>query len=117
MLNPETRQQIKEMVEESSATRVVVIYAFGRRADIEFLLPEGARVLRSPIELDELFEKLSAPIRNLPVTGSKPQPRNANSEVFSLPPRRFDEQTLVRLAAVPHNRMQIREWAQQDSNL
>ena len=98
VLNTESCELIREMIRECGANRVIMVYGFGRRAEIDLLQAQGVRAVRSPTTLGELFELLSAPASRPRAPVKKRQPPSPEFEISRIPPRRFDEQELARLA-------------------
>lgn len=102
IVNAEVVELVRDLANESGAHRVVVAYAFGRQSDVQPLRDLGARPVRSPASLDEIFSALLDPVRRdedrrreEPV--SEPSPIEATDT--SIPPRRFQPSELARLAS------------------
>lgn len=98
-LDGETPSLVDRLKKSSGAERAVVVYNFGRRADI-VLLQNKATLLRAPVSSDELRQTLVGSKRrgrkDLEEVG---QPGEADIAAMSPPPpRRFTRAQLARLA-------------------
>lgn len=99
----ETVEEVSDLLRRAGTRRAVLVCGFGRKETFEALADAGATILRSPVSLEELeiacrFEgSESAPAA--PASGS-------DSVVLrtdlgdTIPPRRFDDDALVRLAGI-----------------
>ena len=100
LINPESRKLIRTMIDESGATRIVVIYQFGRRAEIDLLRPQGVNLVRTSNSLEEVFDLLSLPEKRGGKPFRKMQDKTALDISADITPRRFSEQDLARISAV-----------------
>jgi DNA-binding transcriptional MerR regulator len=96
----ETVAEVQDLQQRSGTRRVVLVCGFGRRETFEALADIGATILRSPVSLEELeiacrFEGEDGDAG--PLTESGPVLRTDLGE--AIPPRRFNDDDLVRLAA------------------
>ena len=95
----ETVQEVVGLMKRAGTRRAVVVAGFGRREIFDALKAEGVMILRSPVSLEELalacrFEGESAPEPSAFDEGLRPELGDA------IPPRRFDDDDLVRLAGL-----------------
>jgi len=102
-LQPESANRLLALMRELGAEQAVVVYAFGPEVVAERLRRAGCRLHRAPMDdgaLRALVSGLAASTTGLPqvmaTPGGAPVPLSTASNV---PPRRFDDDTLVRLAA------------------
>ncbi len=93
----ETIMDVFSFLARSGASRAVVIYGFGRRADLARLECDRVRIMKAPVGLSEIRLACKAPgvNRRRPASAfSAPQP----SEPDIIPARRFDTDQMLRLA-------------------
>lgn len=99
-----TADLLRDMMTSCGAERGVVVYGFGRQEDVDHLRSMGARVLRSPVAVDELEQAVYQPELRVKRTATKParevEPNTTSSGVDMVhpPPRRFDREQLQTLA-------------------
>jgi hypothetical protein len=93
----ETIMDVFSFLARSGASRAVVIYGFGRRADLARLECDRVRIMKAPVGLSEIRLACTSPgvNRSRPASAfSAPQP----SEPDIIPARRFDRDEMLRLA-------------------
>lgn len=102
-LQPESANQLLALMRRLGAEQAVVVYGFGPEMVAERLRRAGCQLHRAPMDdaaLRSLVSELSASTIGLPRvaanTGQTPLPMGGPAGV---PPRRFDDDTLVQLAA------------------
>lgn len=102
-LQPESANRLLALMRQLGAEQAVVVYGFGPEAVAERLRRAGCRLHRAPMDdgaLRALVSTLGATATGLPqviaTAGGAPVPL---AGVASVPPRRFDDDTLERLAA------------------
>ncbi len=95
-------ERIADLRRAARTDRILVIYGFGRSADVERLVNDGAVVLRSPVDLHAIGDLLGA--RG---AASEPEAKGelapmlpASVDEDEAPPRRLSAQALQRLARV-----------------
>lgn len=84
-LQRETPQAIRALAQQLGAQRVVVVYGFGPKPIEQELSAWGYRLIRSPLDLDQLEALLGLP------------PATAMPQVEAFAPRRFDNKALVEI--------------------
>ncbi len=100
----ETLNRIDELIAASGAERAVLVYSFGRTADIDRIRERNVVVLRAPVSVDEIK---AAVVR---AYGAAPAPRKRRAttatvqsdwpEESAVQPRLFSQQQLAELARV-----------------
>ena len=95
----ETVDEVRDLLRRSGTRRAVLVCGFGRREVFDALAELGATILRAPVSLDELA--VACRTRPVEVPSDDANPRSLlRSELGeSIPPRRFDDDDLVRLAS------------------
>jgi DNA-binding transcriptional MerR regulator len=84
-LQRETPQAIRALAQQLGAQQVVVVYGFGPKPIEQELSAWGYRLIRSPLDLDQLETLLGLP------------PAAAMPQVEAFAPRRFDNKALVEI--------------------
>ncbi len=84
-LQHETPQAIRALARQLGAQQVVVVYGFGPKQIEQELSVLGCRLMRSPLDLDQLEALLGLP------------PAAAMAQIGTVAPRRFDNKTLVEI--------------------
>jgi DNA-binding transcriptional MerR regulator len=95
----ETIDEVRDLLRHAGTRRAVLVCGFGRREIFEALSELGATVLRSPVSLEELAIACragAAPEVEFTTEASEGLLRPELGE--AIPPRRFDDEALVRLA-------------------
>ena len=102
-LQPASADRLLALMRRLGAEQAVVVYGFGPELVAQRLRRAGCQLQRAPLDdgaLRKLVSELSASTTGLPrtstATGSAAAPATGPA---SVPPRRFDDQTLVQLAA------------------
>ena len=96
-VQPETILDVFGLLTRSGASRAVVIYGFGRRADLARLECDRVRIMKAPVGLSEIRLACTSPGANRRRTASVlsvSQPPKSGT----VPGRRFDTDELRRLA-------------------
>ncbi len=100
-IQADSPEQIADLRRVARTDRVLVIYGFGRSADIERLIKDGVTVLRSPVDLHAIGDLIGT--RGAAVSGAKAEPAPllpASVDEDEAPPRQLSAQALQRLARV-----------------
>ena len=100
VLDHQSSEFVAELGKESGAARIIVLYGFGRKVDLTPLHARGVVLLRSPCSLESLFSILTGGL-SAPPPPSSGTTRPAQPEpdlAASIPPRRFGNSELARLA-------------------
>jgi DNA-binding transcriptional MerR regulator len=84
-LQRETPQLIRALAQQLGAQQVVVVYGFGPKPIEQELSGLGYRLMRSPLDLDQLEALLGLP------------PAAGRAQMGTVAPRRFDNKTLVEI--------------------
>lgn len=102
VVRSDTSDLIRELRQVSRTERALVVYGFGRSADIERLVNDGIRVLRAPADTHAVAQLLGARAES----GQAPAGKGSvpvlpgNLDEDQVPPRRLSAQALQRLARV-----------------
>ena len=94
-VHAETVEEVVELMRRAGTQRAVLVCGFGRGEDFDALKAVGAVILRSPVSLEELeiacrYEGVDA--------AEEPVPSLRTELGDTIPPRRFQDEDLVRLA-------------------
>ena len=92
-LQPDTGARILRLAAKLEAASTVVLYAFGAAAALEPLLAAGVTVRRDPVSARELARLIKAP--------AAAQPSAPPLARLNVAPRRFNDESLTRLADLP----------------
>lgn len=101
VINPNTRLTVGQLRKKSRAQRVIVLFNFGTKQDLESLAADRIELLRSPVTTQTLYQLLRRGAENRPILeDTGPSAREAieidmNEEV---PRRRFSDIELAQLA-------------------
>jgi DNA-binding transcriptional MerR regulator len=95
-LQPDTGARILALADRLQAGSTVVLYAFGAAPALEPLLAAGATVRRDPVSSRELARLIAAPLLAQP-----PSPTSPAAARLNISPRRFNDESLTRLADLP----------------
>lgn len=100
VVKKDTAERVAALRERSGATRAVVLYNYGQRADLMLLVSAGVELLRSPATRETLYEtlRIPGPPPALPLTGGVAREAPALDVLAEVPPRRYSEQELSRIA-------------------
>ncbi len=102
-LQPESANRLLALMRALGAEQAVVVYGFGPEAVADRLRRAGCRLQRAPLDdaaLRALVSTLCATTTGLPrVMAHRDGPPVPLSGPANVPPRRFDDDTLVQLAA------------------
>lgn len=100
ILDPQSRDMVLSFMDQSGADRTVVVFGFGRAADVQLLQARGVKVLRAPADNNEIFvavHSYSIGHRQQEQTkGTASKPAEQISQ--NIPSRRFGATELARLA-------------------
>lgn len=96
-LQPDDGARILSLAARLQASSIVVVYMFGSAAAVAPLLVGGATVRRDPVSARELARLIAAPqpLQSHPPTAPAPAAR------LPIAPRRFTDESLIRLADLP----------------
>jgi hypothetical protein len=102
LLEPGTPDTVARLRRSTKTDRVVVVYGFGRSADVEHLVNSGVRVLRAPAELHAIAALIDLPAggKEEPAASESTQPSEPLVTDMEVPPRKLSPQALQRLARV-----------------
>ncbi len=95
-LHEVVRQALQRLLDRHRFPHVIVLYSFGQEKVVEVLKHAGMIVRREPMGDDELAEV----IRSLLLIDTR-QPLDPDAPGVMIPPRRYSDQTLQRVAAIP----------------
>ncbi|TVS15671.1 MAG: MerR family transcriptional regulator [Gammaproteobacteria bacterium] len=96
---PDTVDELDDLLQRSGARHAVMVCGFGRHDVFKALRERGAVILRSPVSLEEL--ELACRYRRDPEASTPPAATALSSDLGEgIPPRRFRDEELVRLASV-----------------
>lgn len=98
-LGPETAADIEELRERCGARHVVVVYGFGRRATVAKLDTAHSTPLRAPVGMAELRIACRAGLGVAALPLPERRPVDLRPPAGGIPLRRFDTDTLERIAA------------------
>jgi MerR family transcriptional regulator, light-induced transcriptional regulator len=84
-LQRETPQAIRALAQQLEAQRIAVVYGFGPKQVEQELSGLGYRLMRSPLDLDQLAALLGLP------------PAAVRAQIGTVAPRRFDNKSLVEI--------------------
>lgn len=107
ILNASTRKQIKAYGATCGAEKAVIVYRFGRAEDIECANQANTVLVRAPAHADEITAAVRRTFRRSPPGKSayveRPSAKSSADWQFSgsVPPRRFSQQQLQKLATAP----------------
>ena len=94
-------ERIADLRRLARTDRVLVIYGFGRSADVERLVNDGVTVIRSPVDLHAIGDLVGATAASPSgATGEHAPMPPASVDEDEVPPRRLSVQALQRLARV-----------------
>lgn len=96
----ETVDEVREIMKRAGTRRAVLVCGFGRREVFDALTELGATILRSPVSLEELEIACRAAGRAEPEVFSGAEESSLLRPELgdAIPPRRFDDDELMRLA-------------------
>lgn len=96
----ETVAELRDIMQRSGTRRAVLVCGFGRREVFDALTDLGATILRSPVSLEELEIACRAVGRTEPESYGSGEESLLRPELGeAIPPRRFDDEDLMRLAS------------------
>lgn len=103
-MEAQTLRKIRQLMTRAGATRAVIVYSFGRSADLEQLRNSNIVVLRSPVTVDELraaIERAYTQVRRPKTRAKQPDVSDSNWRLEGVvEPRRFDQKQLATLANI-----------------
>ena len=95
----ETVEEVRDVMKRAGTRRAVLVCGFGRREVFDSLSELGATILRSPVSLEELEIACRAAGQTEPVAFPSGEESLLRPELGdAIPPRRFDDDDLMRLA-------------------
>ena len=102
LLEPGTPDAVARLRRSTKTDRVVVVYGFGRSADVDHLVNSGVRVLRAPAELHAIAALIDLPAggKEESAESDSGQPSEPLVTDMEIPPRKLSPQALQRLARV-----------------
>jgi DNA-binding transcriptional MerR regulator len=97
----ETVEEVRELLRRAGTRRAVLVCGFGRREVFDALGELGATVLRSPVSLEELELACRVDAPSSPEIPGLTENASLRPELGdAIPPRRFDDDDLVRLSGL-----------------
>ncbi|MCC5873860.1 MAG: MerR family transcriptional regulator [Gammaproteobacteria bacterium] len=96
---PDTVDELVDLLARSGAKRAVMVCGFGRHDVFRSLKEHGAVILRSPVSLEEL-ELACRYAGESPEAAAAPHRSLQSDLAEAIPPRRFGDGDLVRLAGI-----------------
>ena len=100
VLDADTLAEIRELLDDGSAGKGVIVYSFGRRRDIQAAADEGIVALRAPVGAHELRDAAARPTHRMS-RDARPSDDTVAAPEFSGPvaARRFSPQQLANLSS------------------
>lgn len=95
-LHAATHAALRRLVEQHRVPQVIVLYGFGQERVVEAMKLDGMIVRRDPVPDAELADL----IRSLLLIDTR-QPGITGQPGAMIPPRKYSDQTLARVAAIP----------------
>lgn len=95
-LHAATHATLRRLVEQHRVPQVIVLYGFGQERVVEAMKLDGMIVRRDPVPDAELADL----IRSLLLIDTR-QPDPTGQPGAMIPPRKYSDQTLARVAAIP----------------
>ncbi|MEM9057315.1 MAG: MerR family transcriptional regulator [Pseudomonadota bacterium] len=102
MVQPDTPEKVAALRKTANTERVLVVYGFGRAADVARLSAAGVSLLRAPVELHAVAQLLGL---KTPASAPAPAPKGdavvpPTTDQLEIPPRLLSREELQRLARV-----------------
>lgn len=101
VINADMRMIVSKLRRLSGTRRVIVLFNFGTKADLETLATDNVELLRSPVTTQTLYQLLRRGAENRPVLEDMAPPKADAIEVNpqdEIPRRRFNDVELAQLA-------------------
>lgn len=98
-LGPETAAEVEQLRQACGARHVVIVYGFGRRATVAKLDTAHSTPLRAPVGMAELRIACRAGLGVAALPLPERQPVDLTPSPDGIPSRRYDTDTLERIAA------------------
>ena len=95
-VHAETVDEVRELMKRAGTQRAVLVCGFGRAEDFDALKAVGAVILRSPVSLEEL--EIACRYEGELELAEETIPSLRTELGDTIPPRRFQDEDLVRLA-------------------
>lgn len=95
-VHAETVEEVRDLMKRAGTSRAVLVCGFGRGEDFDALKGIGAVILRSPVSLEEL--EIACRYEGEHELAEEAVPSLRTELGDTIPPRRFQDEELVRLA-------------------
>lgn len=101
VIDPQTRITVGKLKRLSGSRRVIVLFNFGTKQDLESLAADRIELLRSPVTTQTLYQLLRRGAENRPILEESGPTARRNTDVAKeedIPRRRFNDVELAQLA-------------------